>query len=308
MTANRNDKTGRRLALAGAISLLAHVVFAGALCVMPTESWQRQAATERPSREPSVVATQVTLVPMPPPSRFRPPPVLDSASRVAKIDKEPHAVKAPDPLRSPVSEKPPAPKTRDEPQPKPPVPSPPAAPASQQPPAPAASSPASAAPASSPDATPAEGAGETVAATKPAVKAAQAGAAPAPPSKTGSGGGTAAPQPGPPGDATSATSGPPRPATAGAGGMAAEVLDLPTPEYPPRSRRLGEEGLVLLEVEVLPDGLAGKVRVVQTPAFPRLVEAAVEAVRKARLSPATRNGRPVASVVEVPIRFRLSDR
>jgi TonB family protein len=87
--------------------------------------------------------------------------------------------------------------------------------------------------------------------------------------------------------------------------LEAEVLLLPAPEYPPRSRRLGEEGTVLLEIEVLPDGAIGQVRVVEAPAYPRLVSAAIEAVRQARFRPASRNGVPVSSSVEVPIRFRL---
>jgi protein TonB len=86
---------------------------------------------------------------------------------------------------------------------------------------------------------------------------------------------------------------------------AAEIASLPTPEYPPRSRRLGEEGLVLLEVEVLPDGRAGTVRVLRAPDYPRLVDAAIEAVRSAAFRPATTDGRPVRAFVEVPIRFRL---
>jgi protein TonB len=86
---------------------------------------------------------------------------------------------------------------------------------------------------------------------------------------------------------------------------AAEILDLPTPEYPPRSRRQGEQGLVLLQVEVLPDGRPGQVRVLLAPDYPRLVEAAVEATRKATFRPALLDGRPVRSVIEIPFRFRL---
>ena len=85
----------------------------------------------------------------------------------------------------------------------------------------------------------------------------------------------------------------------------AEVLDLPAPEYPDESRRLGEEGLVLLEVEVLADGRAGRIRVLRASAYPRLDEAAVAAVRKARFRPAMAGGAAVRSLVEVPVRFRL---
>jgi len=94
--------------------------------------------------------------------------------------------------------------------------------------------------------------------------------------------------------------------TVGAGvRTGAEVADLPAPEYPRRSRRLGEEGLVLLEVEVLANGRAGTVRVVRAPPYPRLVDAAVSAVRKAKFKPATSEGLPVRSLVEIPVRFKL---
>ena len=85
----------------------------------------------------------------------------------------------------------------------------------------------------------------------------------------------------------------------------AEVVDLPAPEYPLRSRRLGEEGLVLVEVEVLANGRAGTVRVVRAPPYPRLVDAAVKAVRSAKFKPAAARGTPVPSLVEIPVRFQL---
>jgi len=85
----------------------------------------------------------------------------------------------------------------------------------------------------------------------------------------------------------------------------AEAVDLPAPEYPDESRRLGEEGLVLLEVEVRADGRAGRIRVLRASAYPRLDEAAVAAVRQARCRPAMVDGAAVRSVVEIPVRFRL---
>lgn len=85
----------------------------------------------------------------------------------------------------------------------------------------------------------------------------------------------------------------------------AEALDLPAPEYPDESRRLGEEGLVLLEVEVLADGRAGRIRILQASDYPRLAEAAVAAVRQAWFRPAMVDGAAVRSLVEIPVRFRL---
>ncbi len=83
------------------------------------------------------------------------------------------------------------------------------------------------------------------------------------------------------------------------------VLHLPAPDYPRESRRLGEEGLVVLAVEVRPDGAPGSADVVRGGDTPRLVSAAKAAVRRARFLPATRGGRPVAATVEIPFRFEL---
>jgi protein TonB len=98
-----------------------------------------------------------------------------------------------------------------------------------------------------------------------------------------------------------------RPAGSAAGATADELddRDLPIPEYPPEAKRRHEEGLVELEVEVLPDGSVGTVKVVKDPNSPRLCQAAVTAVRKATFQPATRDGQPVAGRLIVPFRFVL---
>ncbi len=119
----------------------------------------------------------------------------------------------------------------------------------------------------------------------------------------------APPKPLPPRDAGPAAAAPsePSPPAKPEPGAASEAstLDPPAPVYPPASRRRGEQGLVVLEVEVLADGRAGDVRVVETPGYPRLVDAAVRAVRQAAFRPATRGGRPVPSVLRLRIRFVL---
>jgi len=85
----------------------------------------------------------------------------------------------------------------------------------------------------------------------------------------------------------------------------AQILHLPRPKYPPLSRRLGEEGVVLLEVEVLPNGSAGAIRILANPGYPRLTAAAIAAVRLARFHPGLRRGVPVRTVVKVPFEFVL---
>ncbi len=84
-----------------------------------------------------------------------------------------------------------------------------------------------------------------------------------------------------------------------------EMLDLKAPKYPSLSRRQGEEGLVLLLVEVLPSGAVGDITVLQDAGFRRLAEAAIDAARQGRFKPATRDGYPVRATVRIPFRFVL---
>jgi periplasmic protein TonB len=82
----------------------------------------------------------------------------------------------------------------------------------------------------------------------------------------------------------------------------------PLPPYPLVARRLGKEGVVLLEVVVAADGRAADVRVRESSGFAPLDESAASTVRERwRFLPARRDGVPVESRVTVPIRFRLED-
>ncbi|TMB38064.1 MAG: energy transducer TonB [Deltaproteobacteria bacterium] len=92
----------------------------------------------------------------------------------------------------------------------------------------------------------------------------------------------------------------------GAGGTGAAYGANPLPPYPLVARRLGMEGVVLLEVVVAPDGHAAEVRVARSSGYPALDESALTTVRERwRFIPAHRDGVPVESRVTVPIRFRL---
>ena len=84
-----------------------------------------------------------------------------------------------------------------------------------------------------------------------------------------------------------------------------DIADLPKPSYPMLSRRMKEEGKVVLDVQVLADGTVGRVTVVSAPPHRRLVDAAIDAVRKATFRPATLDGRAVEDVVRIPFIFRL---
>ena len=85
----------------------------------------------------------------------------------------------------------------------------------------------------------------------------------------------------------------------------ADYLHNPKPVYPALSRRLSEEGKVLLKVRVSAQGAALEVVVSKSSGFSRLDAAAVAAVERWRFVPARRGEEPVDSSVVVPIAFAL---
>lgn len=85
----------------------------------------------------------------------------------------------------------------------------------------------------------------------------------------------------------------------------AAYLNNPRPDYPRMSRRLGEEGKVLLRVRVRADGTASTVDLEKGSNFDRLDEAARQAVLRWRFVPAKRGNEAVEASVIVPIVFRL---
>jgi len=85
----------------------------------------------------------------------------------------------------------------------------------------------------------------------------------------------------------------------------ADYLSNPKPVYPPASRRLGEEGKVLLRVHVNAEGLPLAVEIKTSCGFPRLDESARAAVERWRFVPARRGSEAIDSWVAVPIVFSL---
>ena len=87
----------------------------------------------------------------------------------------------------------------------------------------------------------------------------------------------------------------------------AGYLKNPAPAYPPASRRLGEEGRVVLRVLVDRDGVPGEVAIKTSSGFPRLDQAAEDAVRRWKFVPARQGDEAVRAAVLVPIVFNLRD-
>lgn len=85
----------------------------------------------------------------------------------------------------------------------------------------------------------------------------------------------------------------------------ADYLDNPPPAYPALSRRLGEQGRVILRVLVSTAGRADEVHIRASSGHARLDEAARDTVRGWKFLPAKRGEHPVAAWVLVPVSFRL---
>jgi protein TonB len=85
----------------------------------------------------------------------------------------------------------------------------------------------------------------------------------------------------------------------------ANYLRNPAPPYPALSKRMGEEGKVVLRVSVSPQGTADSVEIRTSSGSPRLDESAQRTVRNWKFVPARRGDAPVQSWVLVPIIFKL---
>ncbi|QTD45125.1 energy transducer TonB [Ottowia testudinis] len=85
----------------------------------------------------------------------------------------------------------------------------------------------------------------------------------------------------------------------------ADYLSNPPPVYPPMSRRLGEQGKVILRVLIGADGLAKEAHLARSSGFERLDQAALETVRQWRYRPGMRDGVAEAMWFNVPINFVL---
>ncbi len=82
------------------------------------------------------------------------------------------------------------------------------------------------------------------------------------------------------------------------------VIFAPDPEYPKKVSK-HKEGNVTLSVLVGSDGLPKDIKV-SSGLSPEFDKAAVEAVRKWKFAPGTRDGKPVMSPVTVMVGFRFA--
>lgn len=171
--------------------------------------------------------------------------------------------------------------------PAPPVPPPPK-PAPPPPPKPAPKAPAprpAPMPVAIPDPTPAPNAPTGVTTPQPPAPPIEAPVAPP------------APPPAPPA--------PPAPPKIELPSSDAAYLNNPRPTYPAISKRLGEQGKVVLRVLIGTDGLPQKVEINKSSGFDRLDRQAQDAVMRWRFVPGKRNGVPETMWNLVPVNFVL---
>jgi len=86
---------------------------------------------------------------------------------------------------------------------------------------------------------------------------------------------------------------------------APDYLHNPPPEYPEDARLNRQQGMVLLLVDVSPDGAVLNVKLERSSGYRKLDEAALRVAKNWKFKPATMGGQTVRSQVEVPIRFKL---
>jgi periplasmic protein TonB len=85
----------------------------------------------------------------------------------------------------------------------------------------------------------------------------------------------------------------------------ADYLNNPKPAYPALSKRLGEQGKVVVRVLIGVDGLAQKAEIRTSSGFERLDQAALATVLKWRYVPGKRGGVPEAMWFNIPVNFVL---
>jgi len=79
------------------------------------------------------------------------------------------------------------------------------------------------------------------------------------------------------------------------------------PVYPPASRRLGEQGTVVLQLHVLEDGSVGDVRIVKSSGHPDLDYAAFYEAFRWQIDPGTVDGEPSRMWGKFAVTFKLTE-
>jgi periplasmic protein TonB len=85
----------------------------------------------------------------------------------------------------------------------------------------------------------------------------------------------------------------------------ADYLNNPPPAYPRMSKRMGEQGTVIVRVFIGLQGTAEQAEIRTSSGYDRLDKAALDTVQRWRYVPGNRHGNPEAMWFNVPVRFVL---
>ena len=91
----------------------------------------------------------------------------------------------------------------------------------------------------------------------------------------------------------------------GSGFEPARFLNLTQPAYPHREKNKGHEGSVLLQIHISARGKIEEIEIAQSSGHPRLDSISQKAVRRAKLIPAKKNGKPISSIKSLRFTYRL---
>jgi protein TonB len=86
----------------------------------------------------------------------------------------------------------------------------------------------------------------------------------------------------------------------------ADFLNNPPPVYPRMSKRLGEQGVVIVRALIGVNGLAEKAEIYKSSGYERLDQAALDAVIHWRYVPGKRLGRVESMWFNIPVKFVLN--
>jgi protein TonB len=78
------------------------------------------------------------------------------------------------------------------------------------------------------------------------------------------------------------------------------------PVYPPASRRAGEQGTAMFRVLVDERGRPSEIQTLRSSGYPKLDQAALDAIRKWTFTPAKNGSTPILSWTRVQVKFQLN--
>lgn len=88
----------------------------------------------------------------------------------------------------------------------------------------------------------------------------------------------------------------------------ATYLNNPFPTYPMVARRMGLQGRVVLNVEVLASGVCGTINIHKSSGYAMLDNAALQTVKGWRFMPARQSGNVIDKWFMIPIQFSMKDK